>query len=179
MRVSDVDILIVPGLEGASEQHWQSRWEAKLSTASRVAPPAADPHDAKAWIAAVADAVSRAERPPVIVAHALGVAAAVAAAPLFRRPAAGAFFVAPTDLGDGASGFEAYSREPLPFPSIVVASRGAPDHSFDAIEDVAAAWGSLFVDAGESGGLDEASGHGPWPEGLLTFGKFLSRLPAP
>ncbi|WP_061935830.1 alpha/beta hydrolase [Aureimonas sp. AU22] len=179
MRVSDVDILIVPGLAGASEQHWQSRWEAKLSTASRVIHTAPDPHDAAAWIAAVADAVARATRPPVIVAHALGVAAAVAAAPQFERPVAGAFFVAPVDLGHGASGFDAYSRDPLPFPSIVVASRGEPDHSFDAIEDVAAAWGSLFVDAGESGRLDETSGHGPWPEGLLTFGKFLSRLPAP
>ncbi len=179
MRVSDVDILIVPGLAGASEQHWQSRWEAKLSTASRVVPPATDPHDAKAWTAAVVDAVSRATRPPVIVAHALGVAAVVAAVPHLQRTVAGGFFVAPSDLGDGASGFEAYSRDPLPFPSIVVASRGEPDHSFDAIEDVAAAWGSLFVDAGESGRLDEASGHGPWPEGLLTFGKFLSRLPAP
>lgn len=179
MRVSDVDILIVPGLGGASEQHWQSRWEAKLSTASRVAPPATEPHDAKAWIGAVAEAVARATRPPVIVAHALGVAATVAAVPMFGGKVAGAFFVAPADLGDGASGFSAYSRDPLPFPSIVVASRGEPDHSFDAIEDVAAAWGSLLVDAGESGRLDEASGHGPWPEGLLTFGKFLSRLPAP
>ncbi len=179
MRVSDVDILIVPGLAGASEQHWQSRWEAKLSTATRVVAPASDPHDAKAWIGVVAEAVSRTTRPPIIVAHALGVAAAVAAVPQFSRPVSGAFFVAPVDVGDGLSGFAPYSREPLPFPSIVVASRGEPDHSFEAIEDVAAAWGALFVDAGESGRLDEASGHGPWPEGLLTFGKFLSRLPTP
>ncbi|SFF05520.1 RBBP9/YdeN family alpha/beta hydrolase [Aureimonas phyllosphaerae] len=179
MRVSDVDILIIPGLNGATEQHWQSRWESKLSTARRVAPPAAEQADAVRWTADVMKAVDEATRPLILVAHGLGVAAAVEAVPHLSKPVAGAFFVAPLDLGDGAHGFSAYSRDPLPFPSVVVASRGEPDHSFDAVEDVAAAWGSLFVDAGESGRLDEASGHGPWPEGLLTFGKFLARLPAP
>ncbi|WP_294645186.1 alpha/beta hydrolase [uncultured Aureimonas sp.] len=177
MRVSDVDILIIPGLNGASEQHWQSRWEAKLSTARRVAAPADG--DATAWTADVSKAVSEATRPLVLVAHGLGVAAVVNAVPTLPQTVAGAFFVAPLDLGEGTHGFPAYSRDPLPFPSVVVASRGEPDHSFEAVEDVAAAWGSLFIDAGESGRLDEESGHGPWPEGLLTFGKFLARLPTP
>ena len=33
-------------------------------------------------------------------------------------------------------------------------------------------------DAGEAGHINGESGHGPWPEGLLTFGKFMSRLKA-
>jgi predicted alpha/beta hydrolase family esterase len=31
-------------------------------------------------------------------------------------------------------------------------------------------------DAGESGHINIASGHGPWPEGLLQFGQFLKKL---
>ncbi|WP_182085798.1 alpha/beta hydrolase [Aureimonas sp. ME7] len=176
MRVSEVDILIVPGADGASEQHWQSRWEAKLPTASRVVPAGAG--DAEAWSRSVADAVNAATRPSVIVAHALGVAAAVGAIPQLTKPVVGAFFVAPVDLSEPRAGFPAYSNDPLPFPSIVVASRNDPAGAFEAAEDIAASWGSLFIDAGESGGIDHQSGHGPWPEGLLTFGKFLSRLPA-
>ncbi len=184
MRVSEADILIVPGYKGADEQHWQSRWEQKLSTARRVTqlewskPMRAD------WTRAVADAVNASRRPPVIVAHSLGVASVVQAVPLFERRVAGAFFVAPPDVADETirprhlMSFGPYPRDPLPFPSVVVASRNDPYGRFEAAEDAAGAWGSLFIDAGEAGHINGESGHGPWPEGLLAFGKFLSRLPA-
>ena len=184
MRVSEADILIVPGYQGADENHWQSRWEQKLSTARRVQQVEWSKPVREDWIQTVAKAVNAAERPPVIVAHSLGVAAVVLAVPLFRRDVAGAFFVAPPDVADltirpkHLSTFGPYPRDPLPFPSIVVASRNDPYSRFEAAEDAAGAWGSLFIDAGESGHLNGDSGHGPWPEGLLTFGKFLARLPA-
>ena len=38
------------------------------------------------------------------------------------------------------------------------------------------AWGATLVPAGDAGHIDAASGHGPWPEGLMRFGLFLSRL---
>jgi len=57
-----------------------------------------------------------------------------------------------------------------------VASRNDPFCSFDVVEDIAAAWGSLFIDAGEAGHINAESGHGPWPEGPLTFAKFVSTL---
>ena len=37
MRAADADILIVPGLHDSEPDHWQSRWQQKLSTARRVA----------------------------------------------------------------------------------------------------------------------------------------------
>ncbi len=72
--------------------------------------------------------------------------------------------------------FGPYPRDPLPFPSVVIASRNDPYGAFEVAEDNAAAWGSLFIDAGESGHLNADSGHGPWPEGSMTFAKFLSQL---
>ncbi|MFM9152873.1 MAG: alpha/beta hydrolase, partial [Methylocystis sp.] len=36
MRVADADILIIPGLNDSGPDHWQTRWQIKLSTARRV-----------------------------------------------------------------------------------------------------------------------------------------------
>ncbi|MFD2238527.1 RBBP9/YdeN family alpha/beta hydrolase [Aureimonas populi] len=185
MRVSDADILFVPGYTGASEQHWQSRWARKLSTARRVEQEEWSKPERETWTRAVADAVNASERPVVLVAHSLGVPTAIHAVPQFRKHVAGAFLVAPPDVASDTLRpkhfltFGPYPRAPLPFPSVVVASRADEFSSFEAAEETAAAWGSLFIDAGTSGHLNSASGHGPWPEGLLTFGKFLSRLPLP
>lgn len=184
MRVSEADILIIPGYKGSPENHWQTRWERRLSTAKRVAQAEWTKPVREDWTRQVAEAVAAATRPVILVAHSLGVAAAVQAAPDFTRRVAGAFFVAPPDVANAAirprhlMTFGPYPRDPLPFPSVVVASRNDPFSSFDAAEDAAGAWGSLFIDAGEAGHINAESGHGPWPEGLLTFGKFLSGLPA-
>jgi predicted alpha/beta hydrolase family esterase len=32
------------------------------------------------------------------------------------------------------------------------------------------------VDVGQAGHIADQSGHGPWPDGLLRFGKFLGEL---
>ena len=118
----------------------------------------------------------------VLVAHSLGVASVVQALEAFEKPVAGAFFVAPPDVANPGirprhlMTFGPYPREPLPFPSVLVASHNDSFCDFDVAEDLAGAWGSLFVDAGEAGHLNAESGHGPWPEGLLVFARFLSRL---
>lgn len=182
MRASQADILIVPGYTGSSEHHWQTRWERKLSTARRVEQREWSKPVRDEWVHTMAHAVNEAERPVVIVAHSLGVATAVQAIPLFKRPVVGAFLVAPPDVANESirprhlMTFGPYPRDPLPFPSMVVASRNDEFSSFEAAEDIAGAWGSVFVDAGESGHINAASGQGPWPEGLLTFGKFLAGL---
>lgn len=185
MRVAETDILIVPGYKGSPENHWQTRWERKLSTARRVPQAEWTKPVREDWTRAVAEAVNSTQRPAVIVAHSLGVAAAVHAVEQFQKPVIGAFLVAPPDVENAAirprhlQTFGPYPRDPLPFPSVVIASRNDIFCTFNTAEDIAGAWGSLFVDAGESGHLNAESGHGPWPEGLLTFGKFLSRLRAP
>jgi uncharacterized protein len=99
-----------------------------------------------------------------------------------RRYVAGAFLVAPPDVTNPAirprhlMTFGPYPTEPLPFPSIVVASRDDPFSSYEKAEEAAHGWGALLVDAGQSGHINAESNHGPWPEGLLTFGKFMSKL---
>jgi predicted alpha/beta hydrolase family esterase len=184
MKVKEADILIVPGYTNSGPDHWQSRWQSKLSTARRVEQTEWSKPVRDDWTANVARAVNEAEKPVVIVAHSLGVAAAVQAIPRFQKLVAGAFFVAPPDVANPEirprhlMTFGPYPREPLPFPSMVIASRNDPFCAFDVAEEIAGAWGSLFIDAGETGHLNADSGFGPWPEGSMTFAKFLTDLKA-
>ena len=182
MKVKDADILIVPGYTNSGPDHWQSRWESHLSTARRVIQAEWSKPVREDWTATVAAAVNEAEKPVVIVAHSLGVATVVQAVGDFRNRIAGAFLVAPPDVANPSirpkhlMTFGPYPCDPLPFPSVVIASRNDPYSAFEVAEDNAAAWGSLFIDAGERGHINAESGHGPWPEGSLTFAKFLSQL---
>ena len=180
MRASDFDLLIVPRLGGAAEGDWSSRWRGKLSTARFVAPD--DPSDARqaAWVEAIQRAAREAERPILLIGHGLGAAAIVASAErLEDADVRGAFLVGPPD----EAGVVRLTGEPwtvpgakLPWPSVVVASRNDPESHPEAAASQASGWGAELIDAGEAGGLDAASGHGPWPEGLMRLAGFMKRV---
>ena len=185
MKSSDVDILIVPGYTNSGPEHWQSRWQSKLGSARRVEQAEWSKPVREDWVQRVIEEVAVATKPVVLVAHSLGVAAAIHAGPHLGGKVAGAFLVAPPDVANVASRpkhlmtFGPYPREPLTFPSLVVASRNDPFGTYEHADDIAAAWGSLLLDAGEAGHINTESGHGPWPEGTMVFAQFLSRLKAP
>ena len=181
MRASDFDLLIVPRLGGPAEGEWPSRWQAKLSTARFVHP--ADPADRRreAWTEAIAGAAREAKRPALLVGHGTGAAAiAEAAKALGSADVRGAFLVAPPDeqslgrlAGDGL--------EPRPRAPALAERRGRePQRSARApmmrSSRSLADWGAELIDAGEAGGLDAASGHGPWPEGLMRLAAFIKGI---
>ena len=191
MRTSDVDILIVPGWSSSGPDHWQSRWERRLTTARRVEQDDWYTPDCERWIGRIAAAIARSTRPPVLVAHSLGCAAVLhTARKLPRGLVAGAFLVAPADVDNAThwpvtqgftfdaaqGGFAPLPLETLTFPALVVASSDDPYCSLARARTLAAAWSADFVDAGNCGHINVASGHGPWPEGLLRFGSFLKGL---
>jgi predicted alpha/beta hydrolase family esterase len=181
MRVSDFDLLIAPRLGGAAEGDWPLRWLAKLSTARLVAP--ADVVDARleVWSAAVVQAAREAARPVLFIGHGSGGAAIVeAASALEGVDVRGAFLVAPPDAAGLARLTGArWTARALPWPSVVVASRNDADGAFEAVAALASAWGAELVDAGFAGAVDAASGHGPWPEGLMRLAGFLKRVGQP
>jgi len=174
MKSSDAHILMVPGLASPDEGHWQSRWQSRLKTARWVG-SADDPADRDSRVEALVAAADAGDKPVVLIAHGLGVLAVAFAAARLNGRVAGALLVAPADPA-GAPGYEAVPRDPLPFPSLLVASASDPRCALAVADDLAAAWGSHFVDAGDAGGLDSASGHGPWPEGLTRFAMLMARL---
>ena len=193
MRTSDVDILTVPGWSSSGPDHWQSRWERTLKTARRVEQDNWVEPEREAWVGRIIENVVQSSRPVVLVAHSLGVAAVAHVATRIPKGfLSGAFLVAPADVDnaanwpdtegfklDGAgSGFAPLPLSTLPFPSVLIASSNDPYCSVDRAKALAEGWGSTFVEAGDVGHINGASGHGPWPEGVLRFGSFLQTLAA-
>ena len=136
----------------------------------------------ESWTEQLAEAARSEGRPKLFVGHGLGAAAIVHAAPRLGDGVRGAFLVAPpseeslTAMAEIDPLFHAYPRDPLPFPSVLVASRNHPSTTYEELEDLSFAWGSRLLDAGEAGAIDATSGHGPWPEGLMSFAGFLKQL---
>jgi uncharacterized protein len=183
MRAADADILIIPGFEGSGPEHWQTRWADKIGTARVVELPSLHAPRRDAWVEALLGTVDACKRPVILVPHSLGVHAVVhAAARLDPAKVKGAFMVCPPSdteiLGIEAIDmkFAPTPRNPLPFPSVLIASSNDKLCPILDAEEWAYAWGSAFTNAGDSGHINTASGHGPWPEGLMRFAGFLSRL---
>ncbi len=185
MKIRDANILIVPGYTNSSPDHWQSRWEAKMANAKRIIQAEWSKPVREDWIATVRAEITASDSPTVVVAHSLGVATSVHALQELGPEAnhvVGAFFVSPPDVANPKirpkhlMTFGPYPTAPLLCPSFVVGSQNDPFSSFDTMQETAADWGALFIDAGESGHINEKSGHGPWPEGLMVFAEFMKRL---
>jgi uncharacterized protein len=187
MRAFEASFLVIPGLGGSEPDHWQSRWNAKLPTARRVDQADWEKPGLAAWRDRIVEEVERAARPVVLVAHSLGVLAAVHAAPFLAKGETsgkikGGFLVAPPSVKILAGldaldpAFLTFLDKPLPFPSLLIASRDDPYSSFADSEALARTLGAELIDAGFSGHINVESGHGPWPEGLLRFVGFLKTL---
>ena len=122
MRAADADILIVPGWSDSGPEHWQTRWQAKLSTARRVTQRDFEKPIRAEWEETIAQEVLASARPAVIVAHSLGVIAALHAAQRVGDKIAGAFLVAPPseavirEMPSVDSAFLPIPRAKLPVP---------------------------------------------------------------
>jgi len=187
MKSSDASILVVPGWTGAAEAHWQSRLIAKLSSAVLVEQPDWAYGDLSLAVSHLVNAVRKAEKPAVFVTHSVGgnllahAVTALARLDLLGR-VKGAFIVAPPADAELAklAGIDPSivptPRTPLPFKAIVVSSSDDPYATPAQTQALAKDWGAEFVDAGPAGHINTESGHGPWPEGMMRFAGFLSKL---
>ena len=174
-------VLIVPGYRGSGPEHWQTWLEGRLPRARRVgridweAPVIAHwPHEIRNDIACSPD-------PVWLIAHSFGCLAALVAAVGRSERIAGAMLVAPADperfspsglkVGRAlASSLSLYlPRQPLPFPSMVVASNSDPWMQLKVAAQWADRWGSRFVSVGDAGHINVEAGFGPWPRGLELF----------
>jgi predicted alpha/beta hydrolase family esterase len=182
MRTADADLLIIPGLGGSGPDHWQTRWEQKLSTARRVEQRDWERPERDEWVAAIVAAIEASKRPVILLAHSLGAIAAIHAARDTAPWIKGAFLVAAPseqrlpDVAEVDAAFRPYWREKLPFASVLVASRDDPYSTYADAETLARDWGAKLIDAGAAGHINTESGHGPWPEGLLQFAAFMKRI---
>ena len=172
-------VLIVPGLRDAVDEHWQTLLEKDLRKAGRpvasVVPMGRDNLGCSARVAAIERAAQSIEGPIVVVAHSGGCIMLAHWARRTKRAVRGALLATPPDfekpMPEGyptidalrAGGWLPVPRGTLPFPSIVAASSNDPLGSITRAQEMAANWGSRFVDIGPAGHLNPAAGFGPWP----------------
>lgn len=188
MKAADCDILIIPGWAGSDESHWQSRWLAKLSTARLVEQDDWHKPRLNAWSERLLTAATGKTRPQVLVAHSIGcivvaaAAAQLAAATEAPGHIAGAWLVAPPSekavqaIPGVDPAFTPFPRAKLPFPAMLVSASDDPYCPQEEAKALAESWGATYLDAGEAGHINSASGHGPWPDGILRFATFLRDL---
>ncbi|MEV7099279.1 alpha/beta hydrolase [Amycolatopsis sp. NPDC051045] len=174
--------VIIPGIGGSDEEHWQSLWQAEWGSAAvRITPASWDEPDLADWCTAIGHAVGRAGPGDVVlVAHSLGCLAA--AAWVTRHPAAagGVFLVAPPDdtapaFPAAAGTFTGLAPEPLGIPGLVVAGENDP-YSPDAGRGWSAARRLDRISAGHSGHLNSASRLGRWDFGRALLTAFTAGL---
>lgn len=177
-------ILIVPGLHNSGPDHWQSRWEAEISGSRRVEMGMWDNPHRNTWVNQLNLAIHRADRPVILVAHSLGCHAVAWWAeyeqPGADSPVVGALLVAPPEV-EGCNvdhriqRFAPLVENPLPFKSIVAASRNDPFARFSETKRIARQWGSRLGDAGHVGHINASSGIGDWYYGKFLLGQLIAQ----
>ena len=175
--MTEPTVVLVPGLRGHVEDHWQTRLAATLPNARIVPALGRTTASLLARVILLDRIVEDVEGPVVIVAHSAGVLVTVHWAGLYRgSKVVGALLATPPDLAAELSpaypsirqlrdhGWLPIPHRPLPFPSILAASSDDPLGSPVRVAALARAWGSRWHPLGPVGHLNPASGFGDWPE---------------
>lgn len=174
-----LDLIMLPGIGGSGETHWQTLWEHANPTARRFQPSSWDKPDLNDWMAALDCAVSVAEAPPLLVAHSLSCLLVAHWQSNSSRPVAGAFLVAVPDpksraFPAEASDFAGVPEQTLRFPSLIVASSNDPYGTVDYAKMRAVQWGSGIVEVGPLGHINGHSGLEDWPIGSALLQAFTT-----
>jgi len=167
-------VLVVPGLHGSGPTHWQTQWQRTHVGMVRVLQADWSVPDLDRWAERIGASAKERATPPIVVAHSFGCLAAVHAALEGDVEFAGALLVAPADPDRFGIPFAALD-EPLPFPSILVASTNDPWLKVTKAGALAVTWGSKLVTMSDAGHINASSGHGEWPEGLFLLRDLAER----
>ena len=160
---AQVAVLIVPGLRGHVDDHWQTHLAKKLPRALMVEPPGKKSVTLAERMNAVERVATSTNDPLVIVAHSAGSLIVAHWAYRTRRHVLGALLATPPDLEfplpEGyptqaelrANGWLPMPDDPLPFPTIVAASRNDPLAHYEDVIVMAQRWGARIERSGRGG----------------------------
>lgn len=171
--------LIVPGYRGSGPQHWQSWLESRIEDSHRVTGIDWDSPELLKWAEVLSAEIAKTTGKVRIVAHSFGCLASAVAIQDWKHKIAGVLFVAPATprrftlagpIQEGVPGNEINISASIPYQNldtfgVLVASRDDPWMPFEEAQSWANSWGLATYDAGFSGHINEASGHGAWPDG--------------
>ncbi len=177
-------LLIVPGLAGSGPEHWQTAWERLDSRCVRVEQKDWDSPLLSDWVATLDAAIAAAPGSVLLIAHSLGAVLVGHWAARHQNPrVVGAMLVAPADvdaLKDAMpelASFAPAPSTPLPFPSMVVASRDDPYVSLERAQRFAEDFQAEFVDLGYRGHINADSSLGTWKEGRELLRRLWGKAP--
>jgi len=136
-----------------------------------------DTPDKDDWVHTINEVI--APFPPekvILIAHSLACCAVAHWAHRYVRTS-GRLAGSPSDVEapsypSGTTGFDPMLLQPLPFKSVVIASSNDEYVSLQRAQYFADNWASTFVNIGNKGHINSASGLGDWPEGY----ELLQRL---
>jgi predicted alpha/beta hydrolase family esterase len=184
--VSDVTVLFVPGLRDHVADHWQTLLAAEIPGSVTVEPLTEDRLSREGRVKALDEALSQINGDVEIAAHSAGALMVVNWALAPTRRIRGVLLATPADVENplppgypayddlAANGWVPIPRKPLPFRTIVAASRNDPLAQFEKVAGLARAWGAELHDVGDVGHLNPAAGYGRW-DGAMPL---LERLAA-
>lgn len=177
-------VLIVPGLGDSPAGHWQDLWGRELPQAVKVEQANWHEPNLQDWLGGLTRALE-VHPGALVVGHSLGCALiAHAAQTAHGALIGGALLAAPADvelpspIRASLAAFAPLPLAPLPFPSILAGSANDPYVSPRRARRFAEAWQAEYVDLGQMGHVNIASGHGPWPEGIALLRRLAERIGA-
>jgi uncharacterized protein len=178
------DIIILPGIGGSGESHWQTHWEKTHPRMRRFRPSDWDRPELRDWIAALEREVGLSADPPLLVAHSLACLLVAHWQQVSALPIAGTFLVAVPDPSSEAFPEEAqdFADPPagkLRMRSLIVASSNDPFSTISYAKARADEWGSGLVEIGAAGHVNGQSGLGDWPHGMNLLTAFATGIAPP
>lgn len=176
-------VLTLPGWLGSGPDHWQTCWE-RGRGCQRVEQADWDRPTREAWVEALDARLDSVPDRVVLAAHSLGCALVAhwahgrRARPDKLAKVRGALLVAPPDVErisapEEIRGFAPLPTDPLPIPTIVVASTSDPYCGFMRSGLMATLWGAEFVNVGNAGHINAESGLGDWDHGWALLQRWL------
>lgn len=174
--------VILPGIDGSDGMHWQSRWEQSWGDrAVRMVPASWSEPELDDWVDAVQRAYDDArdrDDDVVLVAHSLGCWAA-AAWLATGGSATAALLVAPPDtqlptFPARASTFQSVPTQPLPCPSLLIASTDDPYCTAERATTFATAWKADCHLLDGLGHINSTTNLKTWPTGHNLLNTLLN-----
>jgi predicted alpha/beta hydrolase family esterase len=163
---------IIPGLGNSGPEHWQTWFETTGNNFYRINQQEWDAPNCSDWVETIEKTISDYDPSTVVlIAHSLGCSAIAHWARQTKMKIKGAMLVCPSDIeapvyAFPSTGFTPIPLEKLNFRTIVVASNDDQWVSVERARFFAKCWGSEWINIGNAGHINAASGYGKWPRGL-------------
>ncbi len=176
-------LLIIPGLGDSGEKHWQSFWLQKFTNSTKVIQDNWYEPQLDEWLARLDENIKQIKQPAILVAHSLAVSLVMHWVSKNNNPnIIGALLVAPADVNspehtpDFLRHFSPIPTQPVPFPTVVIGTENDTYMSLERAKELAAYWGSDFINIGLKGHINSDSDLGYWEEGQNYLQQLIEKI---